>query len=102
MSRKKVDLIIYNDCVQLYEPFNKLEFRAVKDTKNGDAFDVEWAVEGQHDYYALYAHSSKQGRWTCIADCDSKLKLMEIAQVLNVFAGYSLEVINNIQTANNS
>jgi hypothetical protein len=94
--RKNVDLLIYIGSVEAFEPFDKLEFRAVKERKYGDEFLVEWAVEGEHDYYGLYAHSRNKSRWTCIADCDSKLKLMELAQMLNAFAGYSLEVVNKI------
>lgn len=96
MSRKKVELSLYSVEIESFEPFDKLEFRAIKEVKYGDKTLCEWAIEGRHDYYALYAHSRSHSRWTSIADCDSKLKLMELAQMLNAFSGYSLEVLNKI------
>lgn len=92
---KLTKLMLYGFTLNLYEPFDALEMRSVKD--NGSDQDIEWCNEADRDYYALYAHASKEDRWVSIADSPSKLELLELAQMFHVFSAFTLPLTTKFE-----
>lgn len=92
------NIMLYPEAMRMYEPFDGLECRAVKEEidENDENTTVVWCKEKECEYYGLYAHSINDDRWMCIADFDSKLDLFVFAEMLNIASGYTLPLENLI------
>lgn len=87
-------LFLYGSSVSNYEPFDELHIRSVKDVGNGN---IEACNEPDRSFYGLYAHSKNNDRWVSIADSPSKLELLELAEMFNVFSSFTLPLTTKFQ-----